>query len=484
MKSRVSVPKVTAHISAVLKGVLFTGVSIQIVLGMVWMCRNLSHVPQFEESLFCIQASRTLRCDERTGILYPLFLWMVRRNPYVAYAAQLAVAYAAAWRFLRVFRRGKKWKTIWGSLALMTMPLVMQCHLAILPCSFAASLLLLELALLAEAVKNPEKRTLRGAAKLCLCWLALALLLPEYLYLGAVGVVLFWGCFFRQWRGNRKAACYGLLLAAAFAGMILGINSLTRTEEAYGRVRKTPLMTLTQRITWSSVLKEYGVWAEQIGDSVGEEMIWQTALYADEMDRAFFPAMEQAVADQAITRQQAKEIYIALIETTWRRHRSLVVKEIIWDMLAYGASPVLLQHFLSGNGYDTYSGRNYDLFLEHTPGLSKRYMDYGCWWFAVAAALTAVLQILQPSGSGITEKRAAAKVALCCLTMAGIMALWYTMSGAGMQDYKNTALIGQLWTAWTVLLLGRETVIKPRPAEKAKKEIWGERSERIRKPTA
>ena len=69
VKSKASIQKFTGHIIAILKGILFIGISVQIVMGIVWMCRNFSHVPQFEDSLFYMQVSRTLRCDEYTGIL-------------------------------------------------------------------------------------------------------------------------------------------------------------------------------------------------------------------------------------------------------------------------------------------------------------------------------------------------------------------------------------------------------------------------------
>ena len=126
--------KVTRHILIILKGVLFIGLSVQTVLGIVWMCYNFSHVPQFGESLFYMQASRTLRCDEYTGILYPLLLWIVRRNHYVVYVIQLAAAYAVSHRFLGVFLSGRNWKAVWGSFALVTIPVALQCHMAVLPC--------------------------------------------------------------------------------------------------------------------------------------------------------------------------------------------------------------------------------------------------------------------------------------------------------------------------------------------------------------
>lgn len=443
--------KAVGHVSAVLKGVLFIGVSIQTVLGIVWMYCNFSHVPQFGDSLFYLQLSRTLRCDEYTGILYPLFLRAVGRNHYAVYVIQLIAAYAAASRFLRVIRPMGKWRRVWGSLALLTVPVVMQCHLAMLPCSFAASFLLLELSLLTEAVRDRGRRTLKKLAELCLCWLALGLLLPEYLYLGAVPVLLFCLCSQRQLRQHKGRMAYGVLLIAAFMGMLVGIHSLTQTRGLYGRADKTLLTILTQRIAWTSLLEEYEGWWMLVPEGVDRRVVTESARNADGMDRGLFPAMERAVADGLVTEQQAEEYYKLVIGAAWRWHKPWILKEIAWDIFGYGASPAILQCFLGGRGYDSYTGRNYDFFLEHTPGLSKQYMDYGSWWFAAALALTAALQILELTGSTAVEKKETAKCVLCCLVMAGVMVLWYTMGGAGMLDYKNTAVIPQLWMAWTAL---------------------------------
>lgn len=444
----------TRHILIILKGVLFIGISIQTVLGIVWMCCNFPYVPQFGESLFYMQASRTLRCDEYTGILYPLFLWIVRRNHYVVYVIQLAAAFAVSYRFLGIFLSGRNWKTLWGSLALITIPVVLQCHLALLPCSFAASFLLLEFSLLAEAVREKEKRTLKRLAELSSCWLLLALLLPEYLYLGAIPVVLFYIAFCRVRKGDQRTKFYGLLLAAAFAGMTVGINSLTQMQGAWGRLQKTPLMTLTQRTAWSNLLWDYEIWPEEMQDYVEEGIIWGTALYADDMENRFFPAVEQAVSDRIITRQQAEEFYRTMTKVAWNRHKAAIIKEIAWDMLGYAASPAFLQLFLMGRGYDT-GIRNYDFFLEHTPGLSKLCMDYGSWWFCAAAGLSAALQglrLLYRALYGKGERgKGTAPAVLCCLVTAGAMILWYTAEGAGLLDYKKTAVIAELWMAWAVL---------------------------------
>lgn len=470
MKSKIRVQRAAGHISAVLKGVLFIGISVQTVLGIVWMCCNFSGVPRFGDSLFYMQASRTLRCDEYTGILYPVLLRAAGRNHYVVYVLQLAAACAAAGCFLRVFLPGKKWLTVWGCLALMTIPVVLQCHMALLPCSFAASLALLQLSLLAGAVRKKEDRTLRRLAEISLCWLGLALLLPEYLFLGAVPVALMGICCRRQWKGNRRLRWYGLLMAAAFAGMILGANSLTQTRGLYGRPQRTLLMAMAQRMAWTNVLANYEDWPEYMVDYVGVDNILAAAQDAEGMDRFLFPAVEQAAADQAVTPLQVREFYRAMIVDALRWYRPVIFKQIAWDAVGYAAAPVFLQSFLEGRGYDTYSGRNYDFFLARTPGLSKLCMDYGSWCFVLTAAFAAALQALRLWNSGQEERKETAGQASCCLAMAGAMVLWYTMRGAGMLDYKNTALVTQLWTVWAVLGLGAGEAGETRPAESGERD--------------
>lgn len=448
--------KVTGHISAVIKGLLFIGIGIQTVMGIVWMCCNFPNFPQYGDSLFYMQVSKSLRCDEYTGILYPVFVRIMGGNHFAAYGVQLIAAYAAARRFLGVFLQRNKAFLTGGCLAVLTVPMVMQCHLALLPCSFAASLMLVELSLLGEAIKDEEKRTLRRLAEICLCWLALALLLPEYLYLGALPVVLFGLFCHRGFWESRKKGIYGLLLTAAFLGMILGGNSLTQTRGLYGKVHRTPLMTLTQRIAWTSLLLEFESWHEEIQDCIDREEILGSALYADGMEERFFPVMEQAIRDGTITRQQVEACYKTMIQTAWLWHKKAILKEMAWDMLGYGAAPAVIQALLEGRGYDSYSNRNYDFFLEYTPGISKLYMDYGSWWFIVMLFLAAALQIMRLFGGGRPDKKKKILFALCCFLTAGTMAFWYTMRGAGMMDYKNTVVILQLWMAWPILLSAKE----------------------------
>ena len=423
-----------------------------------------------------MQLGRTLYCDEYTGILYPFFLWIVRNNHYVVYTFQLTAAYITADTFLRVFVQVKGGQRIWACAAFLTMPIVLQCHMAVLPYSFAGSLFLLELTLLIKAVRNPEERSLKRLAGLSLCWLLLSLLLPEYLCLGAVPAVLFYLCSFSEWQKQRRRKAYGLLLIAVFIGMILSINSLTQTHGAYGKLKKTPLMTLTQRIAWTNLLSDQERWQDEIDYYADAYTVEQSSLYADAMDELFFPQVEHAVEEQIISAEQARECYMMLTGFAWDIHRPVILRQIAWDVLGYGASPTILQAFLAGKGYDSYNGRNYEIFLEHTPKLSKLYMDYGSWWFTVMLAIALILHILLLPCSTFERKKNAAKWLFFCLLTVGIMVLWYTVRGAGMLDYKNTILIDELWMACAILPLWGSVAAEPDRIKVAGEDLRSEQA--------
>ena len=70
--------KAVGRISALLSRIIFIGMSIQIVLGIVWMCGNFLYFQDFGESAFYVSVSKNFFCDEYTGILYPVDLLLAR----------------------------------------------------------------------------------------------------------------------------------------------------------------------------------------------------------------------------------------------------------------------------------------------------------------------------------------------------------------------------------------------------------------------
>lgn len=456
--------KAVSRIAAVLGRVIFIGLSIQIVLGMIWMCLNFASLQAFGESAFYVQISKNFICDEYTGILYPVFLLLARgvgkliRLPYycVIYAVQLLIACYGAHRFLAKLRQTKKAENVWGSLAVLTLPMAMQCHLAVLPYSLAGSFFLLELSFSLDAIRSREILTAHRLMRIMPFWLLCALLLPEYLYIGALPAVLVL-ChgFFRGARGGnnsvrnalKQVAASGIVIAA-FAGIIVGMNGLTQVKGYYGRGQRSVEASFVSRFAWSGLMEEYEDWPEEMRGAVDRGKLMESAFYPDNMGRVFGPLIEEAVGEE-----RAGEFYLELSKNAWKKNRAGILHEIAWDAASYAVSPIALQMQLTGRGYDSFSGRNYEIMRQKSPVLSRIYMNYGCWWFAAGLGVAALLQLLCFCFvKGLLSRKNILSVLLLLLTCAG-MIFWYTMRGAGIMDYKNTIVINYLWTIWSLLLM-------------------------------
>ena len=456
------------HISAILGRVIFIGFSIQIVFGMTWMCLNFSKLPQFGESLFYVEISRNFICDEYTGILYPVFLLLARGIeglaglPYycVMYVVQLLVACYAAHRLLMGLKKTKRALNLWGSLAVLTLPMAMQCHLAVLPYSLVSSFFLLELSISLETVRKGMLRV-RQMVKLASFWLLCALLLPEYLLLGAIPpvLVLLWGLvriFGLVRRGNcqetrrqdiwRFARQFVIFLA--FGATIIGMNSLTQVKGYYGKNEKSLEACLVSRTAWTSLMSYYEGFPEQLREILDWGDVQASAYYADNMAMVFGPAVEEALGTE-----EAREFFLALSKQAWEQNRAHILHEIAWDAAAYTVSPIALQMQLTGRGYDSYSGRNYEIMRHYTPVLSRIYMDYSCWWFAAALCLGAILGVFCIFlDRSLISGRNFFSVLILGVSCLGLI-FWYTMQGAGMMDYKNTIGVTCVWMVFSLLLM-------------------------------
>ena len=456
------------HISAILGRVIFIGFSIQIVLGLIWMCLNFPRPAQFGESLFYVEISKNFICDEYTGILYPVFFLFSRGIdrltglPYhcVMYVVQLLIACYAAHRLLLVLKKTKRALNLWESLAVLTLPMAMQCHLAVLPYSLVSSFFLLELSISLETVRKGMLRV-RQMVKLGAFWLLCALLLPDYLFLGAIppALVLLWGlCRIlgmawrrssletkRQdiWRFARQCVIY-----LVFCAVIMGMNSLTQVKGYYGKNQKSLEACLVSRMAWSDFMSYYESFPEQLREAIDWEDIQNSAYYADNMAMVFGPAVEEVLGTEG-----AREFFLALSKQAWEQNRAHILHEIAWDAAAYTVSPIALQMQLTGRGYDSYSGRNYEIMRHYTPVLSRIYMDYSCWWFAAALCLGAALAALCIFWDrSLISGKNFFSVFLIGLSCVGLI-LWYTMQGGGMMDYKNTIGVTCVWIVFSLLAM-------------------------------
>lgn len=433
------------EIESILKGILMIGFSVQAVLGLWWMCANFNGIQYF---------------GEPKGMLYPILYRMTGEIPQIMYVLQLAFGYLGGWRCLVRILPGKlAW---WGSLVLLTFPLAMQCHLAVLPYSFVSSLFLLELTFAREALEEAPAGSLAKAGG---CWLFLTFLLPEYLYLGGVPIIFALLLLIPRYWKNRRCLPGILLIPAAFLGMILGMGSLSGQENCLNR--QSISQAFFSRAVWPTIWNDHYAWPEEIREKV-EDRIWNVSFSEDHVERILHPLLEES-----FDREQIIEFYNQAALYSWRVHGTLIVRQIIWDGLGYGVTPLILPRQLEGRGYDTHSGRNYENMRNRHPLLTRWYVEYGCWWFGMMLILllplAAVKRLGQEPAKGFPANICAAEpcedeacrpggrlwleTAVLYLAAAGFLVAGYTLRGAGRMDYKYSIAVNELWLILALLFL-------------------------------
>lgn len=456
--------KVAKAVLAVAGRVLFIGFSIQIILGICWMLCNFTGFQRFGESLLCEEIGKTLICDEYEGILYPVLILVTKGMeelilvPYrfILYLLQIGFAFWVSYQLLGSFCVQEKSRRVWGALAMLTFPMAMQCHLAVLPDSFVSSLLLLELAVVSGILINGRRVTPGSFVKALVCWVLAVLLRPEYLYIGIPPLVLLslYGLG-KAWKDDRKRMWYPLtllVLVVVLGGLLLMVKNFTQEEGCYDRVTKSRNAAMVSRLAWPYAGTDYEFWPGEVKAQFTFEEARQIDYYADHMDRILGRTLEEALG-----KERAEELFGEIAEIAWQNHKNEILHRTVWDAMGYTVSPLVLQRQFTGKIYDSYSGRNYDIMRSKTPFLTKYYMDYSCMWFGAGLVLTAVLEGVRLA-AGLTEKAERRKrlqklcrwllTAVCCVFSSGVLVLVYTLRGAGMMDYKKSIAVTLLWICW------------------------------------
>ncbi|MCM1058649.1 MAG: hypothetical protein NC517_13765 [Firmicutes bacterium] len=432
--------KAAAAVRLVIKNILFIGFTVQICLGLIWMAANFTGIQDFT--------------PVDTGV-YPFFLRLAGRWPELIYLLQLGAAFYAGCRLLKSLGVSQK-ICLWGSLALMTLPMAMQCHMALLPYSFVASLALLELSFAWESVKEQTGTAEKALWGSLICFGAQCLLWPKYCIPGAALPLLL---LLKRLPGmfrKREQLFRGLLLAVCFVAVTAAGYGAQRGREDSGGSTLGWNWLFVKRFCWPTIWVDWGGAPEELGLTDSNE-IWQTAYYPQNMDRILRPYLE------AMTSEEVAAVMKKMVRRAWSIHYPMVVRQIGWDVLGYGVTPVILPLQLAGDAYDSCSGRNYEIMREGTPVLTKYYVRVSCGWFAVSLVLLAVALIPGCTGRLLQARKTAeprrarlsgAYPFLAAAVSAVAVVVFFTMQGAGIMDYKYTVWVNQLWIAGSVMVVG------------------------------
>lgn len=466
------------QICACIRCMLFVGMSLQILLGIVWLVPNMASLQDFKDTKEYLQAAERIMNIRQylqtgglaqTGLLYPMILVVVQGMgkrlpvPYYTflYIFQLAAAFWAVQKLggmLGIIRKCGRLKAAWYGLVLLTIPMLMQCHLAVLPHSLALSCFLLCLSELGRSMETETKVGGMNIVKACLWWIAAILLMQEYLWFGAAAVFVFvLVCVFRFLRSEKKH--YRLILWLLLPVFLLG--GLSAGQSAFSGRTYGELITrsMVSRFVWPYFHQHYPVFSEDFFTFFFTEDAVTIDFYAEGVEEEFFPLMEEELG-----REAAQKYYVRMAKITWGSHTREITFRILWDILGCSAAPWMMDQQLGGAGYESFTGRNYDIMMTHVPEVTAVYVRYGNWWFCVGVVLCVVLAVIEFL-TGRSGKRAAATDALTaaleggaaentgtwfCVAPAVVMIILTAMSGAGIMDYKKVIFVTLLWYLWMI----------------------------------
>ncbi len=394
--------KVLKGCTGVIRGVIFIGFSVQIVLGILWMFNAFARLHSLGRGIVCV------------GQIF---------------AAALAVFF-----FLRCAggerRRLNLWQSGFAVLAVLTFPMVMQCLTEPDRRVFAAALLLGESGCICGRLCREESGGQKGFPILgACCWLAAGLLLGEYLWLGLFPML----CYIFLERGCPDRGM-GFVLGKvmpvlAVGGLIGGIGSFYREPDDFAAV-------MADRVAWTTLYSDYSRLPEEYRKMIPYDVLTESTYEVTGVKTILVPALEEKLGIDG-TRQILWELSAA----AWKGSKARIVKEMVWDAAGYLIPATVVPLQLEGRAYDSYTGINYRQLLLPAPRLGKWYMDYGCWWFGTALILRMALWLL-------TERRVERKALLAAGGTMLFCAIWYALSGAGKMDYKNTMYGLSLWMLW------------------------------------
>lgn len=497
-----------------LRAALIWGMGIQVLLGLAWLIKNMGGMQNFQESNLLL-FGKTAAYDFYSGILYRAMAALLASYPWVLYGIQLAAALASAyWLLSCFFYREKKALLLLGALSLITIPQAMQCHLAVLPWSLGTSLLLGETALwrrarnLRESCGGAQDGRMRGhnsahgmkeesacksadeekqqaasrravgktAALMLLGWGLLLLILPVYAWFV---LPMLWGILWQAGKNGRKA---GRRVCALTAGALLLCCVTVNCGWNPAHWNRRLAADALSRAGWPQFQYIYEGFPPELHDGIGLVTAREVSAYADGVDRVLIPVLEEKYGAGETTALLWELAGICL-----RDNLRADVKNIVWDLAAYHATPPILSMQLKGRAYDSYSGINYEHMRSRAPLLTRYYVAYGgrWWWMMLALAGAARLFGARPWGlsggkgpecgggrvcavegrsRGAGARRLGAprlgarrlgawrpgawKLLQCWLPiLAGAewMILCFTLGGSGIMDYKKTLWVTILW---------------------------------------
>lgn len=338
-------------------------VIIQIIFGVVYVGANLFSKQMLQGSKEYFEISKTLVTDEYIGILYPLLL----RIPFVSliYIIQLAAAGIAVFLFFRQLLQNKKSvkDVVIPTLFIMTIPMLLQLHMTLLPNSLALTTMVLFITFWLK--EDGWKNSLAMGILLIVA----ALLVPDTLFMTLVLSLI----KILQNLYRKKIEWKSWLLIFISVILAVSIGTATQTPGSRGRIQKTFWAAMFQRTVSEYFSQSFMVWDVRVQQTFTIEEFMECAKRSDNMMYVAGPKLEEKWG-----KATANELYKKMTLDCTRIRTRQVVTRIRDDMIDSVLMPfsVLWQKNAVRRSA---TGFNYDGFRQNLPKMSTFYFYYGIY---------------------------------------------------------------------------------------------------------
>lgn len=381
---------------------------------------------------------------------------------------QLVFAAAALWYVTGKLGFGKdRYRRAYVCAFLLTVPFLLQMHMARLTWSFSFSLFLWLFGLLTEVIKSGLSG--RRTMALCGAYFLYGVVCPDGLWLG--GMLLLAGMIFsgrRKRRGRRagesaaerepekgeqKGPGLRFGLAAVFTAVLLclvngGLNERFPEQRRIYRENNFGT-TVASRFVWPYFGKTYYFWNEDVKAVLPPEEAEWLDKREDLVGEEFYPLLVETYG-----KEKAVKLCVRMGRSCLEVRTKEVLGEIGRDFKDYLLLPFTIENNLRGEG-TSLTGWNYGRMKEHTPVLVKYYYRYGIFVLPVLLLVSVLLWCMERGGrsgrflreksSGErtegsspgrrTEKGIPTEWKFALFTLL-LYAFWYTMRSNIPVDYK------------------------------------------------
>ena len=443
--------KAFGKISKIFGYAFFLLLSAQILFGCVWGILNFTSFQEFPESAEMILLSSALKLKYDTSVIYPSVLILVRtltlNGPVkfyeIMYVLQLALAFVSWHTFaVKVLPFDNKFLRIWFTLAVVTNPFAMQCHMAVLEFSFLSSFLCLlvtfTIRFSLEWKKLGSRFDVKTAVKhICvtsLFWMLVSLTRKEFFFIGFFcEVILLYRICVSLKPGKSLAKYSPAFVFIVFFAAIHFIDAAFRVS-APTLPTDTVKRSAYMRIAWTEDIADRYNWPEHVVLTVGSDLMGHVMYDPGLVRTEFTEAVEKTYG-----RKETSDKYLEWALYSFKDNKKGILKGIIVDGIGYIFPPLESELALSGRVLSGFATGNYDVMKRALPVYTKYYLRLSSVIYIIMAVMSAAVLLLK---RGMIKRLSAFAPALLVMMLSSLV---YTFYGSNVWDHKKALFATCIW---------------------------------------